>query len=318
MARSDRTEEAVGVVDDAGPPGSWPSAQSVPPWLRAAFGEVVIDASRCPWGFRNETWLAELGDGRRFVATRLADRRAAAVVPARIRAVQPRLTAVGLPVQALAEPGLPRARGVLISPFQDGVPGPVLLREPSGPAIVGSLLGSAWRRLAHADPAGLGLPDLWAEPDRLAWAARDWLAALAPELARADRARLAGTIETLPGLIDSRSAGIVHGDLVPANILVDDGVLVALLDLEFVRLGDRRLDAAWFDWIVWFHHRPIHPVAWQAFAAAAGIQPGDAPTLEALRVLPAIRLLEILHDLGRRDPARKRWMEHLGAWLARS
>jgi aminoglycoside phosphotransferase (APT) family kinase protein len=317
MARSSRAEEPFAVVDDPGPPASRPSARSVPPWLRAAFDGVVIDASPSPWGFRNETWLAELGDGRRFVATRLADRRAAAVVAARIVAVRPRLSAVGLPVPALAAPRLRRARGVLISQFQDGVPGPDLLREPSGPAIVGSLLGSAWRLLALADPAGLGLPDLWATPDRLASAARDWLAELATGLARADRARLAATIEMLPGLVGGRPAGIVHGDLVPANILVGDGVLVALLDLEFVRLGDPRLDAAWFDWIVWFHHRSIHPVAWQAFRRAGGIEPGDAPTHEAIRMLPAIRLLEILHGLERGDPARTRWMEHLDAWLAR-
>ncbi|MEO8228615.1 MAG: phosphotransferase [Chloroflexota bacterium] len=318
MAGSNRAWEPVAVVDETSPPGSRPLRCSVPPWLRAAFDEVVIDASRNPWGFRNETWLAELADGRRFVATRLADRRAAAVVPARILAVQPRLIAVGLPVPTLAEPRSPRARGVLISQFQDGVPGPDLLSETSGPAIVGSLLGSAWSRLALADPVGLALPDLWARPDRLASSARKWLAELAVGLARADRARLANTIDMLPGLLGSRRAGILHGDLVPANIIVRDGVLVALLDLEFVRLGDPRLDAAWFDWIVWFHHRSIHRVAWQAFMTAGGIVPDDAPTQETIRILPAIRLLEILHDLERGEPARPRWMEHLRAWLSRS
>lgn len=318
MARSHGAEEPVAVVDDTGPLGSSASARSVPPWLRAAFDDVVIDASPSPWGFRNETWLAELADGRRFVATRLSDRRAATVVPARIAAVQPRLIAVGLPVPALTEPRLPPGRGVLISRFQDGVPGPDLLREPSGPAIVGSLLGSAWRLLAQADPVGLGLPDLWARPERLASRARDWLAELGAGLTRADRARLEGTIEMLPSLLGGRPVGIVHGDLVPANILVGDGVLSALLDLEFVRLGDPRLDAAWFDWIVWFHHRSIHPIAWQAFRRAGGVEPGDAATHEAIRVLPAIRLLEILHGLQRGDPARLRWTEHLGAWLVRS
>ena len=289
---------------------------AAPAWVRAAFDEVVIDAAQLPWGFRNETWLAVLADGRRFAASRLVDRRDAAVVAARMAAVQPRLVAAGLPVPALAQPRTTGVRGVLISPFQDGVPGAELLREPTGPAVVGSILGSAWRKLALADPVGLGLPDLWATPDRLVPAAREWLAALASGLPRADRARLAGAIEALPGLHDGRPAGIVHGDLVPANVLVRDGVLVALLDLEFVRLGDPRLDAAWFDWIVWFHHRLIHRVAWEAFAVAGGIGLGDAATQEAVRVLPAIRLLEILHDLERGDPARPRWLEHLGAWLA--
>jgi len=294
------------------------SAGSAPAWVRASFDEVVSRAAPLPWGFRNETWLAELADGRRFAATRLTDRRAAAIVLARVAAVQPRLVALGLPIPAIVESRPARAAVVLVSPFQDGDPGPEVMLEPSGPAIVGSLLGSAWRTLALADAVGLGLPDLWAEPDRLARAASGWLDALAATLSRPNRARLAGAIETLPAVAGRGPTGIVHGDLVPANVLVRDGRLVALLDLEFVRLGDTRLDAAWFDWIVWFHHRPIHQVAWEAFAAAGGIEPGDARTREAVRVLPAIRLLEVLNDLEHRDPARKRWQEHLDAWLLRS
>jgi hypothetical protein len=316
---SDRAAGPGAVVgDDGGPSGAGASSRSVPAWVRGAFDEVVIDAAPLRWGFRNETWLAELANGRRFAVSRLVDRAAAAILPARIAAVQPRLVAVGLPVLALVEPDVPRAGGVLVSPFQDGVPGPDILGEPSGPAVVGSLLGSAWRRLAAADPVGLDLPDLWASPDRLASAARWWLVTVSATLPRRDRARLAAAIETLPGLLEGPPARIVHGDLVPANILVQDGVLVALLDLEFVRLGDRRLDAAWFEWMVWFHHRSVHPVAWEAFAAAGGIERGDVTTREVVRVLPAIRMLEILDDLERDDRGRSRWLEHLSAWLARS
>ena len=319
MARSDRAAGPVAVASDHGrPSGVRPAAHPAPAWVRAAFDEVVIDAAPLPWGFRNETWLAELAGGRRFAASRLVDRRDAAVVAARVVAARRRLVAAGLPVPAFVQPRTAQAGGLLISPYEEGIPGADLLRRPTGAAMVGSLLGRAWRRLALADPVGLDLPDLWAAPDRLTAAALDWLAALGARVPRPDRARLAGAIASLSGPLRDRPAGIVHGDLVPANVLVRDGVLVALLDLEFVRLGDRGLDAGWFDWIVWFHHRALHGAAWEAFAAAGGIERGDSVTLEAVRVLPAIRLLEILHDLERRDPARPRWLEHLGAWLARS
>lgn len=316
LARTDRAAVPVVVVADVPSPVGVPSSRrSVPAWLRAAVHEAVTDAVRLPWGFRNETWRVELTDKRQLAVTRLADRRSGPLIPARIAAVQPRLVMAGLPVPAI-ESRATRAGTVLISPFRIGVPGPDLLDRPSGPAMVGSLLGSAWQKLARADPAGLDLPDLWASPERLARAAAEWLAELHAQLPRGARARLATAIETLPRSAQGWPAGIVHGDLVPANILVANGALVALFDLEFVRLGDRRLDAAWFDWIVWFHHRSIHPVAWEAFQEAGEIEL-DSATREAVRVLPAIRLLEILHDLQRGDSARPRWLEHVDAWQAR-
>jgi phosphotransferase family enzyme len=298
--------------EDGGRPGA-----AVPAWLRSAFDEIVVNADPLPWGFRNETWRAELSDGRQYAATRLFEPAAAGTITARVAAVRLRLAGTGLPIPPVAESGTQGGHGILISPFQEGISGAAILGQSGGGEVVGSLLGGAWRSIAHADPVGLDVPDLWSSGHRLATAAAVWLKRLGDAVPRSGRTQLEGAIEALPEVVGSATAGIVHGDLVPANILVLDNALVALLDLEFVRLGDPRLDAAWFDWIVWFHHRPIHGAAWEAFSAAARMEPGDPATRRAVRVLPAVRLLEILDGLEGRDPHRGHWIEHLGAWATR-
>ena len=289
--------------------------RSIPTWLEDLFPGSMAIASPLPWGFRNESWKVELADGRRLAVTRLLDRRSAGVVPALITAVLPRLADVGLPVPALVGRPGPWPADVLVATFVDGEPGGALLTEPTAARSVGSLCGTAWRQLMQIDPTGLDLPDLWAAPDRLATAARVWAGALGPELDETDRTDLEDTIALVPGLLAGRPATVVHGDLVPVNVLVRDGQLAALLDLESIRLADPLLDAAWFDRIVWFHHPGEHPDAWAGFTRAAGLDPDEPTTRALLRVLPIIRILEIIDGLAPDAPARALGIAQLQAFL---
>ena len=289
---------------------------SVPDWLSEVFGPAARRAERLGWGFRNETWAVRLPDGRRVAATRLADPAVAAILPARIASLRPLLVEAGLPVPAIVEIE-PPPDGVLLTEFVDGIPGPELLNRVGGPATVGALLGAAWRRLGTIDATELALPALWASRDGLVAAARRWAGGVLPDLQAADRARLEIELLVLPGLLRERPVGLVHGDLVPSNILVLDDRLVALLDLESVRLADPLVDAAWFDWIVWFHHRSEEPAAWAAFATAAGLDGRDPVTAGLLRTYPLIRLLEILDGSAPGDRHRRRWLDQLVACLRR-
>ncbi len=293
-----------------------PGSSQTPDWLPGAFGGAAAQAVRLRWGFANETWAGRLPDGRRVAATLLADPAAAERLRALIAVVRPRLVAAGLPVPAPidAGPGVPA--DVVIAEFVDGIPGPEILGRADGPTAIGTLLGSAWRRLGTVDPAGTGLPDRWTSADRLLVLAAGWSAIVSHDLAAPDRDRLDAVLGTLPELLVGRPAGVVHGDLVPANILVADGRLVALLDLEAARLADPLLDAAWFDWIVRYHHPREEPAAWAAFAAEAGIERSD-PTIDGLlHAYPIVRILEILDDIGAADAARPRWLGQLTAALA--
>jgi aminoglycoside phosphotransferase (APT) family kinase protein len=114
-------------------------------------------------------------------------------------------------------------------------------------------------------------------------------------------------------LLDGRRTGFVHGDLVPVNLLMEDGDLGALLDLEAAHAGEPLLDAAWFSWIVGHHHPALKPAAAAAFAREAGLVPTDARTTALWTALPSIRILEILGRHPERATARAHWLSQLRA-----
>lgn len=268
-----------------------------PHWIPTVFGAGLVEgASRLGWGFRNETWKVRLADGRSIVVTRLADAEEAASVISLTTLMQPRLRAVGVPAPAPIDLGPRSPTGLLVSEFIAGTPGAEILGEEDGPAIVGSVLGACWRRLASIDPVGLPLPDAWAPPDSLVAASEARLGRVRQHLSGAEHRRLRSEVATLGSLLEDRQPGFVHGDLVPVNILVVERKLAALLDLEFARLADPLLDAGWFRCIVDFHHPSEAAAAWRAFTEAADLDDAEPVSRDLLRVLPSMRLLEILDD----------------------
>jgi Ser/Thr protein kinase RdoA (MazF antagonist) len=123
-------------------------------------------------------------------------------------------------------------------------------------------------------------------------------------------------IANLPGLLAGRPPGVVHGDLAPVNLLIRHGALAAVLDVEFARLAEPLLDAAWFDWIVTFHHPGQAGAARQAFASAAGLDVTDPTVCRLLRILPRIRLLELLDEDGLTPARTNHWLGMLDASLS--
>lgn len=279
-----------------------------PPWLVAMFPSSFDDAAPLRWGFTNESWRVWLADGRQLAVTRLAQARAAGVVPARVAAMGPRLEAVGLPAVLAAERSPAWPSDVLVAAFVDGQPGSELLGEPTGARTIGRLSGVVWRHLSLVDPSGLGLPTLWAEPDALTAAAAEWAALAGTGLTGAERAFVEQAIATLPRLLDARPASLVHGDLVPVNILVRDGELAAILDLESTRVGDPLIDVAWFSHIVRYHHPSDHSAAWDAFLGGAGIDPDDARVRQR-HVLPIVLILERMAEGD--GAGSDRWLDQL-------
>ena len=167
---------------------------------------------------------------------------------------------------------------MIVTEYIDGDAGAALLSVASGPRFVGTVAGRPWRSLQAVDPSGLDVPRLWSEPDLLVERATLWAARLTSELTDGEVANLAAAIVALPTLMRGRSSSLVHGDLVPVNILIRDGRLAALLDLGSTRIGDPLIDAAWFRWIVRYHHR--------AASVAAGRASGMAPAWTIRRLGP--------------------------------
>jgi aminoglycoside phosphotransferase (APT) family kinase protein len=264
-----------------------------PAWLVAALppGSLAA-AARLGWGFRNETWQVDLVDGRRIVVTRFADAANAASLLERTTRLEPRLRAAGIPVPRIVDRRDVAIGDHLATEFIAGRPGAALLDGPSGPEVVGSAMGGAWRRLADVDVAGLPISLGWPSEGGLLAATREGLVDQA--LARAgmaERARVDEDLATARELLRSRPTSFVHGDFVPVNAVIDDDRLAAVVDLEFAARADPLFDAAWFHWIIDYHHPAAVAVAWGAFVSASRIDDRDATTRELLRVLPVVGLL---------------------------
>lgn len=267
-----------------------------PDWIASALGPVGIEhASRIAWGFRNEVWRVDLAGGRHLAVIRFVDTESAAAIVSRTARLQPRLQAVGIPNATVIDAG-PASAKLLVTEFVEGTVGAALLDDSGGPELVGSILGTTWRRLAQVDPNDLDLDRTWLRPEVLVEASRARLGRVGPLLGGAASRRLAEAVAVSADLLAGRRATFVHGDLLPVNVIVRDGKLAALVDFEFARVADPLLDAGWFDSVVAFHHPAEHPAVWQAFLAASGIDAGDAVTRDLLRILPLLRYLEILDD----------------------
>ncbi|MEA2654199.1 MAG: hypothetical protein QOI37_1426 [Chloroflexota bacterium] len=258
-----------------------------------------------------------LVDGRRLAVTVLPDTEASASVVALTAGLHSRLRAAGVPAPAVVEHLAVPGYAPLVTGFVDGTPGGALLDTVGGPAMIGSLLGATWRRLACVDTAGLALPTSWTEPERLALESTARSRRVRARLTASEGQRLSVGIAPLAALLAHRRPGFVHGDFVPVNVLVDDGMLVALLDFESARLGEPLLDAAWFRCIVAYHHPAEEAEAWRAFAAAADLDTLESASPDLLRILPLIRLLEILDDDRLSEDRADHWIGVLRSWLAR-
>ena len=190
-------------------------------------------------------------------------------------------------------------------------PGASCLGNDASAALVGAAIGRVAREIASVPTAGLHLPRTWGDPARLGAAARRWLDEAGPSVGAVAARRIRDVIERLPdGFAGVRSV-FAHGDLAPVNVLIRDGAVVALFDLERARLAHRLFDAAWWSWIVRYHHPTRWPAADGAFLSAAGIEP-NAGTLAQLNMLAVIQCLEMLAATPQGRPrTRREWADRI-------
>jgi aminoglycoside phosphotransferase (APT) family kinase protein len=87
--------------------------------------------------------------------------------------------------------------------------------------------------------------------------------------------------------------------------------VVGLLDVDYARVADPLFDAAWWGWVVRYHHPERWVVAWPELLRAAGIR-ADQTMLRRVGVLQRLRCLEAV-DEGRRarSNAAEMWARRL-------
>lgn len=272
----------------------------------------ITGASPAPWGTSGRSDLVTTLDGRRLVVQRFDVQPASRNrVNAMVR-LPPRLERAGIPVPRLVATRSGHSGTVVITEQVAGRPGASMLAAPDEAVVLGALMGDLVRRLATIPTEGLGIPSTWAHADRLARVATGWLERVRPMLDRPVVNPLAEAIDRLPNLFAGRPSVVAHGDLVPVNLLVDGAAVTAVLDWEFTRLADPLFDAAWWGWIVRFHHPDAFAAAWPALLDAAAVRP-DAPSIERMHTLVGVWLLEAVafERMGQERPVGSVWIDHL-------
>ena len=251
-----------------------------------------------------------------MVVTRFPTASRASDVAGRLRNLRPLLADVGIPVPEVVD-GSALDPTVVVTGFVDGIVGAAFLDEPFGPELVGRVMGSAARALGEVDLGGVALPLSWSSAGGLA--AAEQAGTVAHALGRVDsalRPQVAALVIRARDLLADRPARFVHGDFAPVNAILRDDRLAALVDLEHASRGDPLFDAAWFRWIVAYHHPAIAPRVWEAFRVAAGFSEVTAPDRGLLRDLPALGILERLASAASgRDPEAAASVEHLRSML---
>ena len=169
----------------------------------------------------------------------------------------PRLEATTSLLAALAEQGIPVAAPL---PAPDGTTVRAVVDGPAGPLSVAVLpeIAGTWLDVTDLDAVRtvgtclarlhdalgrLHVPALDGPPPRpLRERVLTWLGGRDHDRAPAASARLAALVETLPDLVDLPQ--LVHGDVRAANLLLRDGGVAAVLDLDEVRTDHRVAELA--------------------------------------------------------------------------
>ena len=261
-----------------------------PAWVAVAAGPDALSARRARWGFRHETWIVDLSDGGRRVFQRRSD--GSDPGSATAAAVRSTIQAAGLPTPDPIRIDRVDHELVLELPYVDGIVSAELLGTPDGAAACGRCCGEVAAALAGTRDTPAGLRATWATGRLLVEAAITWLAACDGIVASGQAATMQRVLARAAEVVDGAPSQLAHGDLAPVNVLVREGEIVAVLDLDRVQTAHPVYDASWFSWVVAFHHPEVAEHACAAFEAAAGTP--AHPT--AVRWLWPLLLLERLAE----------------------
>jgi aminoglycoside phosphotransferase (APT) family kinase protein len=289
--------------------------------------------------------IATLEDGRRLVVQRINSRAAAGHKLHLARVLPDRLAAVGVRAPRLLSADAAAEPPYAVREYLPGESAASLMGTVAGAIQVARAMGALLPQLALVEIAGAGLSHTWASPASLTRVAQQQLDRCRPLLDSPTSAALEATIAEVLSHFADRPAAFAHGDFCPVNALmaddrrptnddsstIDDRLsvrdssspvvggqrsVVGLLDLEFARIADPLFDAAWWGWVVRYHHPERWLHAWPQLLAAAGIA-DNAETAVRIRVIQLLRCLEMIDYCAttRTREVAEMWVGRLGTTL---
>jgi aminoglycoside phosphotransferase (APT) family kinase protein len=304
--------------------------------LSAIVGAPIVATEPCGWGFENRTAIVTLEDGRRLIVQRINSRALAGHKLHLARELPARLASAGLRAPRLLAGDAAADPPYVVREYLPGEPGASMMGTVAGAIQVARAMGALLPQLALVETAGAGLSDAWASPDSLTHQAHQQLDRCRLLLADSASAALEATITEVAARFAGRPAGFAHGDFCPVNVLVETGDwglgtrdappspiphppsarVLGLLDLEFARVADPLFDAAWWGWVVRYHHPARWVHAWPQLLAAAGIA-DDQATSARIRVIQRLRCLEMIDYCAttRTSDVAQMWVDRLAATL---
>jgi aminoglycoside phosphotransferase (APT) family kinase protein len=285
-------------------------------WLEALLGSTVNGIAKLtqPWGSRTRTLLVSLDRGDPVIVQWTDDR---ASMARRLRiARQLSALAPWLPLPEVLAGDSRAPVPFIVTRYVPGRAGSALLADDDQAALLGARMGGLAKDISLAPIFGLGLSTTWADADRLDVAARRWLAGSADLLGPTVTSTLHQLLERLRMVFAGAEPVFAHGDFVPVNVIVRDGAVVALLDLERARIAHPLFDVAWFRCVVRHHHRRQWGVVGPAFMSAAGIALAPDVAL-GLDLLAALQCLEMVDCTPRSlGSVRSAWVARLSDVIA--
>ena len=271
-------------------------------FLSRLTGLPVVAAERCAMGFENRTYRATLADKQAVIIQMITNRGMAAHKIRLAQALPERLAEVGLRAPRMLHANANTEPPFMVREFFEGEMGAVLLRDDAGAIRLAEAMGALLPVLTQVDHQGLGLHTGWANPARLAAQAHSQLQRRRGLLDSAQGAVLEHIIGQVEALFAGRPGVFAHGDFCPVNVIIappdntqrtTNNKQLTIIDTEFARIADPLFDAAWWGWVVRYHHPERWAAAFPRLLAAAGID-DDQTTRTRIAAIQRLRLLEAL------------------------
>lgn len=243
----------------------------------------------CRWGFTNKSWVLTL-PGQKQLVLQLPQGATPHIVAAS-RDLPALLQQVGIRSPRLLYSSSASTTPFLIREYIPGQTANTTIQDIDTAVQLAGIMGSLLPKIARVPTQLEWLPRTWVDAGHLRAAVDQWCHQADALLNEPVRTMIAQAAEYIDAIC-ANGPVFAHGDFCPVNVLLEHGNVVGLLDLEHAQCASRLFDAAWWGWIVRFHHPQRWVYAWPQLLHAGNIPDDNTAirTMEAIQVLHCLEL----------------------------